>query len=138
MTAGMSDEARERAIHNLWEYAQAEWNWGSDDYGDVERAVDVVLKATAPSSAREGGDGEPVPFTTSSRGFKHYELITSNSGDTVQVYESSAADAPYVWLASNGEPVHLRLEDAERLIATLQAALANHYQLGEEAPDAAA
>jgi hypothetical protein len=53
----MSDEAHERAIQNLWEYAQAEWNWGSDDYDDVKRAVDVVLAAAAPSSVREGGEG---------------------------------------------------------------------------------
>lgn len=80
---------------------------------------------------------EPVKFTTlGDRSLKQYEPITSTSGDTVEVYESSAAGAPYLWMTVNGKAsAHLRAEDAERLVETLKAALANHYQLAAAAQE---
>lgn len=61
------------------------------------------------------------------RGFVHMEPIVTVRGETVRVYESSAADAPHVWVAlergpyaRHGSPAaechaHLDLAQAEQL-----------------------
>ena len=78
-----------------------------------------------------------VPFDTSDRGFRYYESIPSAYGHKIDVYESSAASGPHIWLAIDGDEaliedkahVHLTVEQAQRLRDTLDAAIVNHYQL---------
>lgn len=74
---------------------------------------------------------EPV---WSDRGFKHMPEIEDSQGRTVQVYESSRADAPHVWLSvgNNDTPdafVGLTLEEAGHLRDQLTYLIATHYQL---------
>lgn len=75
-----------------------------------------------------------ISFETTDRGFKHYEPIASNRGDEVLVYESSAADDAYLWLAVGGCEAHLSVANVERLIDTLRAAIDNHYQSPAPSP----
>lgn len=81
----------------------------------------------------------PPEYTKTGRGFKHWDAIPSTYGHVLKVYESSAAEAPHLWLAINGDDsvvtdqsgeisAHLTIEQAEALIATLRAAIDNHYQ----------
>lgn len=95
---------------------------GVRNSGAVRNPVETLLGASSED------EREAAPFEIADRGFKHYEPIVSNSGDEVRVYESSAADAPYLWLRVNEATAHLRLADVERLIASLKAGIANHYQ----------
>lgn len=79
-------------------------------------------------------------YEVTERGFKRYKPVATDYGHEIFVYESSAASGPRVWLSiepterstelgvSPQGPAHLTPEQARVLIATLQAALANHYQ----------
>lgn len=50
-----------------------------------------------------------MPEGYSQRGFARYATFTTERGTDVSVYESSAADAPHVWVSLDGE-CHLRSE----------------------------
>lgn len=78
----------------------------------------------------------------SDRGFKYMPEIhgtyASTHGDYIRVYESSAADAPHVWLnvsseladkiAGGGATLHLTTDDALKLADQLQFLVTHHYQ----------
>ncbi len=79
------------------------------------------------------------------RGFKGFDSVPSTHGGGVRVYESSAADAPHIWLAAESPEdlnrpggllrhtsAHLRLEDAVRLRDQLTYLIEHHYQLPPE------
>lgn len=76
--------------------------------------------------------------TITDRGFKHMPPIPGTYGGEVQVYESSSADHPHIWLKVSGpdtDPdesiptgtVHLSVGDAERHIAHVRFLIDNHY-----------
>lgn len=77
-----------------------------------------------------------VPRVTD-RGFKHLPAIDGAYGGTVRVYESSAADAPHVWLGAvcDDAPTHPKTEvvlhltagDAVRLAEQLRYLVVNHH-----------
>lgn len=82
------------------------------------------------------------PLRKSDRGFQQGDPISGTDGDTVRVYESSAAIGPHLWVnitepTNRNDPegpvhdatVHLKLEDATRLRDDLTAIIENHYQL---------
>ncbi|AVP67345.1 hypothetical protein [Prescottella equi] len=69
-----------------------------------------------------------IEITTTPRGFHRYGTpVATTYGHTVDVYESSAASGPHVWLAvESGETtspghVHLNEEQARAVVARLQA-----------------
>jgi hypothetical protein len=76
------------------------------------------------------------------RGFQHMPKVQAVHGGqpsgTVQVYESSAASGPYIWLEvieQEGHEVkmalaHLPLDEAVKLRQQLSYLTTNHYQLG--------
>jgi hypothetical protein len=94
-------------------------------------------------------------FKESPRGFRHYEPIKSTYGHRIRVYESSAADAPHLWVNIEGRinyrpetvvvhrnslmgdtheaqgdaAAHMTLEQAKALRDALDTAIENHYQL---------
>ena len=80
----------------------------------------------------------------SDRGFTHLPPIPGLWGGVARgqarVYESSAADGPYVWMTvrdENGEAaVHMPLDGAERFAEQIMFFVRNHYQLDptEEQP----
>jgi hypothetical protein len=86
---------------------------------------------------------DDVPFRFTPRGFKCFKPISTTYGHRVEVYESSAADVPHVWLAieltaehareahSNIEPeearAHMTLDDAAALRDQLDSAIRRHY-----------
>jgi hypothetical protein len=93
---------------------------------------------------------EPIPehliVTTSDRGFDCLPPIPSDYGGQVEVYESSAAIGPCVWLSATAPvdlneqdgprhrvPIHLTAEDALRLADQLRFLVAQHYQ-GSDVP----
>lgn len=78
-----------------------------------------------PESRRQN---EAPAYELSDHGFKHYAPIATTYGHEVKVYESSAAVMPFVWLAIDERAAHLTFEQAQAVIATLEAAMANHYQ----------
>lgn len=76
------------------------------------------------------------------RGFGHLPAIPSEYGGTVRVYESSAATGPHIWLTAEAPvdlnhpdgpmgkaPMHLTLENAQKLAEQIQLLVANHYQV---------
>jgi hypothetical protein len=84
---------------------------------------------------------EDLGITISDRGFKRLSAIPSEYGGHVEVYESSAAMAPYIWLKASGpvslnDPdgpskevfMHLTIENAERLAGQLHYLVTHHYQ----------
>lgn len=84
-----------------------------------------------------------VRWTVTDRGFKHYAPFTVDGHD-VQVYESSAAESPHLWIKTDGETKHVALEDAQAihdsldgglLKATLAVAIERHYQKPGPDPD---
>lgn len=77
----------------------------------------------------------------SDRGFARLPAIDGGPGETVRVYESSAALSPHLWLQLDvptnrndpfGEhhavPIHLTVEAARQLAEQIQHLAANHYQ----------
>jgi hypothetical protein len=85
---------------------------------------------TAPIETPPPGPGEHLAATTSDRGFDRYPAISGAHGGEVQVYESSAASAPHVWLKATESPLHLTAENATKLAEQLLALVADHYQNG--------
>ena len=84
---------------------------------------------------------EDLGITTSDRGFKRLSSIPSEYGGQVEVYESSAAMSPHVWLKATGpvslnDPdgpskevfIHLTIDNAERLAGQLHYLVTHHYQ----------
>lgn len=76
---------------------------------------------------------DEMPHTVTARGFKHMEMVAGDYGGGVKVYESSAAEAPFVWLqAVDGEGneaiVHLSEGTAELLARQIEWLVAHHYQ----------
>ena len=78
----------------------------------------------------------------SDRGFKYWDPIATDYGHNVVIYESSAANEPYLWLGIDKtgrsqiedlSRIHLTFEQAEQIISTLRAAMAIHYQ-GSDSP----
>ena len=80
--------------------------------------------------------------TTSARGFLRLPPIPSVYGGEVEVYESSMASGPHIWLKATtpdnlndpqGEQVeavaHLTIEDAAKLAQQLNHLIDNHYQV---------
>lgn len=83
--------------------------------------------------------------TYSSRGFAHWDPINASYGSEIDVYESSAAAAPHLWvsitgdchltatprehpgvpfgIASGNSAAHLSMDQTRELIAKLQAAV---------------
>lgn len=78
-----------------------------------------------------------MDYEVTDRGFKHYEPIAGDRGETIRVYESSAAREPCIWLEVEDGPAHLTLEQAERVRDTLDAAIRNHYQRESVPPETA-
>lgn len=74
----------------------------------------------------------------SERGFAYLPTIHDGRGGRADVYESSAAEEPCVWLkASNGQgTVHLHLDadTAWQVADQLRHAVRNHYQ-GDATPE---
>lgn len=81
----------------------------------------------------------------SGRGFTHLPPMPSVYGGTTRVYESSAASAPHIWLATEcpanlNEPdgptieavSHLTVENALLLADQIVNLVASHYQLERE------
>lgn len=79
---------------------------------------------------------------TGTRGFKHMPSLPSEYGGEVEVYESSNASGPHIWVrivcpADLNEPngmrvesvAHLTLENAQKLQEQLAFLVNNHYQL---------
>jgi hypothetical protein len=83
---------------------------------------------TAPIETPPAGQGDHLASTTSDRGFDRYPAIPGAYGGEVQVYESSAASGPHVWLKASESPLHLTAENATKLAEQLLALVANHYQ----------
>jgi hypothetical protein len=86
---------------------------------------------------------EPT-FERTERGFKDWAPIETAYGHVLRVQESSVAFEPHLWLwvdhegsviktdAGKGTTgVHLTVEQAEQLIATLQTAIDCHFQDAE-------
>ena len=86
----------------------------------------------------------PRPQVTE-RGFQRHAPVPSEYGGHVEVYESSAASGPHIWLnvecpASLNDPTgptrdavaHLTLESATLLRDQLTQLIENHYQLRED------
>ncbi len=81
--------------------------------------------------------------TISDRGFKTMPPVPASWGGhetgEVVVYESSAAEAPHLWLRVNAAPgfggtaetvsAHLPLDEAEKLRDQLTWLIENHYQV---------
>lgn len=67
----------------------------------------------------------------SDRGFAGFDPIVSSYGEKVQVYESSSADSPHVWVRVSGglDAANLTLDQARQLRDQLDWFLSNHYQL---------
>ena len=82
-----------------------------------------------------------MEHTRSERGFKQMEPITCDYGTGIRVHESSAAEAPHIWLALNEDSTvltkptpgqahaHLSLEAAEQLRDQLDWLIEHHYQV---------
>lgn len=83
---------------------------------------------TAPIETPPADQGEHLAAKTSERGFDHYPALPGAYGGEVEVYESSAASGPHVWLKVTDSPLHLRAENATKLAEQLLALVANHYQ----------
>lgn len=79
--------------------------------------------------------------TKSDRGFNRMTSIPSEYGGHVEVYESSAAKGPHIWLRAEAPvnlnnpqgdkvdaPIHLTLENARKLAEQLIWLCDNHYQ----------
>jgi hypothetical protein len=75
---------------------------------------------------------EPI---VTERGFKRMPPILGAYGGQVEVYESSAADHPHIWVKAvdpgeeDAGTVHLPIEDAERLEGHLRYLRENHYHV---------
>lgn len=89
---------------------------------------------------------EHLDYTTTDRGFDRMPPIPSQyPGGSVQVYESSAASGPHIWLNAVAPvnlnepdgptvdaPIHLSCEDAWKLADQLRHLVRHHYQGGDE------
>ncbi len=75
---------------------------------------------------------EQVEVSSTQRGFQRYDEPWLDAyGQTISVYESSAADAPHVWVSIEGSrnmrnegvriAAHLNVEQAEKLRRELSA-----------------
>lgn len=95
---------------------------------------------STPQSERERSGR----VTYSPRGFARLRPFRTAYGHVLRVYESSAASAPHLWLAVDGDAsqreeigqshVHLTFEQAQRLVGDLQYLMAHHYQVSGESP----
>lgn len=84
-------------------------------------------------------------YVTTDRGFKRLPpIISAYPGGHVEVYESSAAEGPHIWLAATApvnlnepdgdkftSPIHLTAEDAWKLADQLRHLVRLHYQGGD-------
>lgn len=81
-----------------------------------------------------------MEFETTNRGFKRFPPLETRYGHEIQVYESSAAMEPCLWLKveldhelggiqPEAATAQLTVDQAEELIARLRACIDNHYQL---------
>jgi hypothetical protein len=71
---------------------------------------------------------EHLAVTTSDRGFQYLPALPGARGGSVEVYESSAADGPHVWLKATETPLHLSAETAVKLAEQLVMLVQSHYQ----------
>lgn len=112
-----------------------------------------LVEATPEGAAGSGTDGEAlyrpvaaVEHEYSERGFARWRGVETDRGERVDVYESSAASGPHLWLSIAGEAhldvaprphpgiaggvatgslaAHLTLEQAQQVLAHLSAAVA--------------
>lgn len=107
---------------------------------------DSIIDETVDDDDDELGYVDTVPAylqpTVTSRGFKHMPELNVDYGSTVRLYESSAANAPHVWLsvtapanpAAPEQPrvtttAHMHINDLEALRDQIDYLLENHYQL---------
>lgn len=140
--------------------------------GEVEFRIIGTIAAAEPMAHEFEADDEPLRFrvtdwagpkpyerpavVVTDRGFKHYEptITDTDRGEKVRVYESSAADGPYLWLSVEGEAyldgpgvvfpgipfgvapatcaAHLTLDQAREIRDRLDAAIRGHYQIEGE------
>lgn len=135
-------EAFMRDSFGAWSHDDTVWVDAINENGSPLGRLPVgQVVAAIPFTPAPEPSSVTVNRGFSARGFKHYEPIETDYGDVVKVYESSAAGDPHLWLAidatrrtpppSGDSPeltAHLDVEGTKRLIATLQAGLANHYQ----------
>jgi len=87
-----------------------------------------------------------LAYTTTDRGFDRMPAIPSAyPGGHVQVYESSAASGPHIWLTATAPenlneadgnklsaPIHLTAEDAWKLADQIRHLVRHHYQGGDQ------
>lgn len=70
--------------------------------------------------------------TVSGRGLVYMKPVKAESGDAVCVFESSAADAPYIWLQVTGAGLaHLTLDQARVVERQLRWLRKHHYQVSD-------
>lgn len=70
----------------------------------------------------------------SDRGFARYPAVETRSG-TLEVYESSSAEGPHLWLGlPGGESFHVTAEQAWQFAEQLRQAVSGHYQ-GDARPE---
>lgn len=71
---------------------------------------------------------EHLAVTTSDRGFQYLPALPGANGGNVEVYESSAASGPHIWLKATESPLHLSAENAVKLAEQLVMLVQSHYQ----------
>jgi hypothetical protein len=116
----------------------------------VVPGADEPMRFTIADWAGPMPAAPPAVATTTDRGFKHYEDVTTDRGEMVKVYESSSAEGPHLWLQVTGEAhlegprcdavgipfgvapascaAHLTLDQARAVRDRLDAAIRGHYQ----------
>lgn len=81
---------------------------------------------------------EHLRLTETDRGLQHAPTITTSRGQTVRVYESSAAEDPCLWLAVGAHDselfAHLSAEQAWKLADQIRHLVQHHYQ-GDARPE---
>lgn len=71
---------------------------------------------------------------TTDRGFMHLPTLQTGRAGRFVVYESSSAEQPRIWLEVNGDPAHLTVREAWKLVEQLALCCKLHYQ-GEGLPE---
>jgi hypothetical protein len=80
--------------------------------------------------------------TESARGFVALPALAAAYGGEIEVYESSAASGPHLWIKSTDEggqavTLHVTAETAWKFAEQIVTAVRNHYQ-GDATPESAA
>jgi len=102
----------------------------------------VICGADVYEPLDSGPKNQPhLQYETSERGFMSLPAIPSSYGGTVNVYESSNAEHPHIWLNAvapknlnnpSGDtltaPIHLTVENAKALAEQLLFLVDEHYQ----------